>query len=292
MRNFPIGMIIDCLQSNFEGGFYGNEFDIALEKVASMGVQGIQMYATTGNYSPKVLDTAEKRRNLLNQVKSHGLCYSALCSYFGIGFWDRDRNPQLIEDSKRILDLAKDLETDVVMTHIGVVPNDKNHDRYKIMQEACFELAEYADGIDAHFAVETGPETAEVLKGFLDDLGSKGVAVNFDPANLVMVQNVDPIDALYTLRDYIVHVHAKDGIHVWDKDPEVIYGIKKENVETPRAGRELPLGEGAVDFIKMLKALDEIGYRGFLTIERERGENPELDIRNAAKFLKKIMIDN
>ena len=42
----------------------------------------------------------------------------------------------------------------------------------------------------------------------------------------------------------------------------------------------------------MLKALDEIGYRGFLTIERERGENPELDIRNAAKFLKKIMIDN
>lgn len=91
---------------------------------------------------------------------------------------------------------------------------------------------------------------------------------------------------------YIVHVHAKDGIHVWDKDPEVIYGIKKEPVKTPRAGQELPLGEGAVDFPKMLSALEEIGYRGFLTIERERGENPELDIRNAAAFLKKIMVEN
>ena len=289
MRNFPIGMIIDCLQSDFEGGFYGNEFDIALEKVATMGVQGIQMYATTGNYSPKVLDTAEKRRNLLNQVKSHGLCYSALCSYFGIGFWDRDRNPQLIEDSKRILELAKDLETDVVMTHIGVVPENKNHERYKIMQEACYEIAEYAKSIDAYFAVETGPETAEVLKGFLDDIDSKGIAVNFDPANLVMVKNADPIKAVYTLRDYIVHVHAKDGVHVWDKDPEVIFGIKKEMVKTPRAGQELPLGEGAVNFPNFLTALDDIGYKGFLTIERERGEDPEGDIRNAVGFLKNVI---
>ena len=39
----------------------------------------------------------------------------------------------------------------------------------------------------AHFAVETGPEPAAVLKQFLDSLGSRGVAVNLDPANLVMV---------------------------------------------------------------------------------------------------------
>lgn len=54
----------------------------------------------------------------------------------------------------------------------------------------------------------------------------------------------------------------------------------------------MPLGEGDVDFPKMLAALEKIGYRGFLTIERERGENPEIDIRNAAKFLKKIMVEN
>ena len=95
------------------------------------------------------------------------------------------RNPGLIEKSKRILDFAKDMETDIVTTHIGVVPTDKNHDRYKIMQAACYELAEYADSIGARFAVETGPETSALLKAFLDTLGSRGVGVNLDPANLV-----------------------------------------------------------------------------------------------------------
>ena len=43
-------------------------------------------------------------------------------------YWivDPEKNPALIEESKRILDLAKDLETDVVTTHIGVVPEDNS----------------------------------------------------------------------------------------------------------------------------------------------------------------------
>lgn len=41
-----------------------------------------------------------------------------------------------------------------------------------------------------------------------------------------------------------------------------------------------------MDFDRYLKALYDIGYRGFLTIEREVGENPEEDIRQAVIFLK------
>ena len=84
-----------------------------------------------------------------------------------MGFGNKELNPELIEKSKRIIDLAKDLETDIVTTHIGVVPADKNHDRYKIMQEACFELARYADSMNAHFAIETGPETQTFSAAFL-----------------------------------------------------------------------------------------------------------------------------
>lgn len=50
--------------------------------------------------------------------------------------------------------------------------------------------------------------------------------------------------------------------------------------------KETPLGEGDVDFDRYLKALDEVGYKGFLTIEREVGDNPEKDIRMAVDFLK------
>jgi sugar phosphate isomerase/epimerase len=185
--------------------------------------------------------------------------------------------------------MAKDLETNIVTTHIGVVPNDPNHDRYKIMQEACFELAEYADSLDAHFAIETGPETSEVLKGFLDTLHSTGVAVNLDPANLVMVTADDPVKAVYNLKDYIVHTHAKDGRRNYYRAPEEVYGLTEKKMLAEPSFTELPLGTGNVDFPAYLKALDDIGYHGFLTIEREVGSDPEKDIRTAVEFLNNLI---
>ena len=257
----------------------------ALKKASSLGAQGVQIYATRGEMAPENLVGA-KRRELLDMVKSNGLTISALCGDLGRGFGNAELNPGLIEKSKRILDLAKELETNIVTTHIGVVPEDPSHERYKVMQEACFELSRYADSIDAHFAIETGPERAKTLKGFLDALHSTGVAVNLDPANLVMVTGDDPVQAVYTLKDYIVHTHAKDGRKLLDKDPEIIYGLKEEPVTSDAAFIEVPLGEGSVDFQNYLKALNEIGYKGFLTIEREVGENPVADIQRAVEFLK------
>ena len=123
------------------------------------------------------------------------------------------------------------------------------------------------------------------MKGFLDGLHSTGVAVNLDPANLVMVTGDDPVAAVYTLKDYIVHTHAKDGRRLLVRDPEIIYGIIEDEIQAGRAFIELPLGEGDVDFPNYLKALDDIGYRGFLTIEREVGDDPETDIAKAVTFL-------
>ena len=219
--------------------------------------------------------------------------FSAICGDLGKGFHDSKRNHELVEKSKRIMDLAKDLETDVVTTHIGVIPSDKTCDRYKIMQQAAFELAQYADSVGAHFAIETGPEIADTLKAFLDDLGSTGVAVNMDPANFVMVTKDDPVDAVYKLRRYIVHTHAKDGVNLRDCDPYEIYAEMDHGAwEQEPSFREMPLGNGAVDFPAYLKALDDIGYRGFLTIEREVGDHPAADISLAADFLTAVMRAN
>lgn len=277
MYKFPIGIMMESLKEDDK---------TAIESAKKMGVKGLQMYAREGAHSPAEMTTA-KRKELLDMMKSNGLCFSALCGDLGHGFWKTEMNPMLIEKSKRIIDMAKELETDIVTTHIGVVPADKNHERYKIMQEACFELSRYADSIGAHFAIETGPETAEVLKGFLDSLGSTGVAVNLDPANFAMVTGDDPVKAVYTLKDYIVHTHAKDGIKLQDCPPELIYGLPFEgDVVTGASFEEVPLGKGSVDFPNYLKALDEIGYKGFLTIERECGENPKKDIEMAVEFLR------
>lgn len=281
MYKFPIGVIIDSFRT---------DTNTAIVKAAELGADGIQMYASWGQNAPENL-TPEKRRELLDFVKSHGLKFSALCGDLGKGFHHKELNPELIERSKRILDLAKDLETDIVTTHIGVVPEDKSIERYGVMQQACFELANYADSIGSHFAIETGPETSAVLKNFLDALGSTGVAVNLDPANLAMVVGDDPVEAVHNLKDYIVHTHAKDGIMVTKTNPEYIYGVTPhpDDIEGIEFFREVPLGEGSVDFAKYLKALDEVGYRGFLTIEREVGADPSVDIRKAKDHLTGII---
>jgi len=264
------------------------ELPIALKNAAALNAQGVQIAISERELVPEKLNSS-RRKEILDMIKSNGLVVSALCGDLGMAFDNPVRNADLIERSKRILDLAKDLETNVVTTHIGVVPKDKTHPRYAVMQDACGQLSEYADSLNAHFAIETGPETAAVLKEFLDSLHSKGVAVNLDPANLVMVTGDDPVRAVYTLKDYIVHTHAKDGRQLIMKDPELIYGIIEDEIDAQQAFIELPLGQGDVDFPNYLKALDDIGYRGFLTIEREVGDDPDTDIRTAVHYLKGLM---
>jgi len=263
MANFKIGVIVDSFRTDIR---------TAIKKAKEIGGEGIQMYATTGSNGVSADLTAAERKELRAYIEDTGLVISALCGDFGHGFMDEESNKIYVEKSKRVLDLAKDLGTNVVTTHIGKVPEDKNDPVYAVMQKACRELAEYGDSIGASFAVETGPETAVILKEFLDSLGAKGVRVNLDPANLFMCSHDDPAQAVHTLKDYIVHTHAKDGIvaNPWE---------------------EVPLGEGGVNFPRYLKALDDVGYHGFLTIEREVGDDPAKDIIAAVKFLHATIAD-
>lgn len=279
MYNFPIGVMLDSFRQPPKE---------ALLLAAASGADGIQLYATHGELAPESMDAAA-RRDFRSRTADAGLKISAVCGDLGCGFANAALNPELIRRSKLIMELAKELGTDIVTTHIGVVPADKKAERYAIMQDACGELARYANDLGSHFAVETGPERSEVLKEFLDSLGSKGVAVNFDPANLVMVAGERPETAVKNLGEYIVHTHAKDGRQIFYRDPEVIFGLKPDDGIKQPSFEELPLGEGDVNFPQYLTALEATGYRGYLTVEREVGNDPCGDINKAVKYLRSVI---
>lgn len=120
------------------------------------------------------------------------------------------------------------------------------------------------------------------------------IGVNLDPANFTMVTGQDAVQAVYLLKDYIVHTHLKDGVMI-DKgqDPaEVYHAFALGGVDALNAikgFKELPIGEGDVDWANYIKALKDIGYEGFLTIERECGDDPVLDITNAVNYIKKYL---
>ncbi|MBB6730002.1 sugar phosphate isomerase/epimerase family protein [Cohnella zeiphila] len=285
----PIGVIVDSFRVGVSEG---------LRKAREVGADGVQIYAVSGEMDPANLSAA-RRKELRDELDSHGLRISALVGDLaGHGFQDKKENPWKVEKSKRILDLAVELGTNVVTTHIGIVPEDPGSEVYASMQAACEELSRYASSLNAFFAIETGPETSARLKSFLDTLSTNGVSVNFDPANMVMVTGDDPAQGVHTLRDYIVHTHAKDGIRLRETDPRNIYGALgyepmdhgklAEEGESGLYYREVPLGEGSVDWPAYLQALSDIGYKGYLTIEREVGDNPAADIAKAVQFLRQF----
>lgn len=279
------GAITDCLKQP--------TLREAIAAAAALKLDGVQIYATTGEFSPENLTEADKTyyKTLLAE---NALRVSALCGDMGgFGFEIEKDNAARIEKTKRIVDLAAEFETNVVTTHIGVIPADERDPRYRVMLNALTACGLYAKSRGVTLAVETGPEKAETLKKFVERTEG-GVGVNLDPANFVMVTAQDPAEAVYLLQEHIVHTHLKDGrkLDSAQTPEEVYHAFALGGVEALNACdgfEELPIGKGDVDWKAYLRALTDVGYSGFLTVEREAGENPLEDIAAGLEFIRALM---
>lgn len=281
MSSFKIGVMVDSFRLPIPDG---------VRKAREIGADGIQVYVVDGEMRAESLTPAQ-RRDFRALVADNGLEISALCGDLGgHGFQLPQENAGKIRRSKAIVDLAVDLGTRVITTHIGVVPDDPADPVFQNQLQVCREIGQYALAHGVAFAIETGPEPAAVLAGLLDAVDCPGIGVNLDPANLVMVVNDDPVQAVYTLAKHIKHTHAKDGVQLKRCDPVKVYAAFAEGgIEGLNIGElfnELPLGQGKVNWDAYLAALGKTGYHGYLTIEREVGANPEADIRTAVQFLR------
>ena len=280
MARFKIGVMVDSFRLPIADG---------VRKARAVGADGLQVYVVDGEMEAEKL-TASQRQDFKRLVADCGLEISALCGDLGgHGFQLPAENEWKIRRSQAIVDLAVDLQAPVVTTHIGVIPAEHDSPVFQNQLTVCRILGKYAQQRGVAFAIETGPEPASVLCQLLDEVDCTGMGVNLDPANLVMVLNDDPVQAVYTLREHIKHTHAKDGVQLRPCDPVQVYAAFAEGgIEGLNIGElfnELPLGEGKVDWERYLAALSEVDYRGYLTIEREVGANPEADIISAVKFL-------
>jgi sugar phosphate isomerase/epimerase len=288
MNLFKIGAIADSFRKGPREG---------VQAAKDVGAEGFQIYAVSGEISPEAMDAAA-RQAFRAYCDKLGLAIAALCGDLGgHGFMLEAENQDKIPRSQRIVDLAADLGTPVVTTHIGVVPEDPAAPVYRTLQTACRTLGAYAAGKGVTFAIETGPESAPVLRAFLDSLGVKGIGVNLDPANLAMVGGHDPVEAVRLLAPYIVHTHAKDGRRLKPCSAPEVYTAFADGTYGKLVERlggdpfvEAPLGEGDVPWDAYLAALKAAGYRGFLTIEREVGADPAADIARAVRFLRERMV--
>ncbi|MGN1052522.1 MAG: sugar phosphate isomerase/epimerase family protein, partial [Candidatus Scatosoma sp.] len=116
-----IGVITDCFKKSHTEG---------IELAAELGLDGVQIYATTGEFSPALGE--EKKAAYKALLAEKALVVSALCGDMGgYGFERAEDNAERIEKTKKIVDLAVEFGAKAVTTHIGVIPEDKSETRYK-----------------------------------------------------------------------------------------------------------------------------------------------------------------
>jgi sugar phosphate isomerase/epimerase len=158
-----------------------------------------------------------------------------------------------------VSDFAAQLGVPGIATHIGFVPDDPASEDYVAVLEMVRRVCDRAAAHGQTFALETGQESAPVLRAFLLAANRGNLRINFDPANMILYGTGDPIAALGILAAHVATVHCKDG----DWPPANVPGA---------LGCEKPLGQGSVGMERFIAKLKEIGYHGPLTIEREASD--------------------
>src|SRR5262245_26134067 len=169
--------------------------------------------------------------------------------------------------------LAAQLGLRLVTFHAGFLPHEESDPEFEKLQHRIRLVADLfaAKGIDLAF--ETGQETADTLKGFLQKLGRSNIGVNFDPANMLLYDQGDPIEALRTLAPWVKQCHIKDA----------------NRPKSPGAwGDELPAGTGQVNWKQFFAVLREQQFAGWCAIEREAGTQRVKDIVTAREMVEAL----
>jgi sugar phosphate isomerase/epimerase len=259
MEKWPLGVF-----ASIDAGL-GVKLDIAHE----LGVPTIQLHAPE-----KANRTQPKAKQFLEQLEKLGIELTAVFAGFEgesyasipisqqtVGLVPAETRAARTQEMKEIADFARVLAVDVVALHLGFIPHDSGDSTYEDVLKVTREVCDHCQANGQNLNLETGQETADVLLKFLADVDRDNLFVNFDPANMILYGSGDPIEALKKVGQYVRSVHCKDG--KWADKPGEEWGA------------EVPLGQGDVGMETYLRTLNELGYQGPLTIEREIPQEPE-----------------
>ena len=253
------------------------------ENMAAQGFDNCQLLSWT----PSAW-TEENAKRIIALTKEYGITISAFwCGWEGPCVWNFYEGqttlglvpPEYREMRVKNLcdgaDFAKRLGVKNVVTHMGFIPENPNDPQFLPFCGAVREVALHCRENGQFLLFETGQETPVTMLRCFEQVGTDNLGVNLDTANLILYGKANPVDALDVFGRYVMNLHAKDGL----------YPANGHDL-----GAETAIGSGKVDFEALFKKLFELGYNGFVTIEREiEGEQQTKDILAAKKYLQDII---
>lgn len=253
MEKWPIGVF-----ASIDAGL-----GVQLDVVRELKVPTIQLHTPS-----KASRTRAKAEAFLDTLRAMGTTITVVFGGFEgesyadipttartVGLVPPETRAARTAEMKEIADFARLLGVDAVGLHVGFVPHDVSDPMYAGAVAVTQEICDHCRRNDQRLHLETGQESPEALLQFRAAVGRDNLFVNFDPANMILYGSGEPIDALRKVGHLVWSVHCKDA--TWAAEPGKEWG------------REVPLGEGDVGMETFLRTLQELGYDGALTIERE-----------------------
>jgi sugar phosphate isomerase/epimerase len=269
--------------SGLSVGVYVNIVDnpeSVVKQVHDLGFRACAIY--TDNHNPGM---GQRLRQALDEYQIEAVSIFSMGP--GPAVWDFYQGPETVglvprpwrrkrlDHLKSASDFAKQVGVPAVETHVGIVPENPNDELYMETIDALREIVGYCRANGQRFHYHAGQETPVTLLRTIEDVGFDNQGVGLDTANPVLYGTGHPVDALDTYGQYLRAVNPKDGLYPTDP---------------LHLGKEVPIGQGKVDFPRLVRRLQEIGYRGVMNIEREiSGPQQIEDIKKAKTYLEQLI---
>lgn len=260
--------------------YLNHSFAEACKRLADIGYRGVEIMADVPHAWPAYL-LPEQKDGIREALKKHRLKISNINAfmmhavddprqkYWHPSWIEPDANYRRIriEHTKKALSLAKDLGAPCITTEPGGPLEGRPwNECLKLFVEMLKPVVEHAEKVGVPLLVEPEPdlliETADQYLEFSEYFDTPFLGLNFDIGHFFCVKD-DPAATVHKLAPLIRHVHLED-------------------IAATRVHHHLIPGEGVIDFAATLKALDEVGYQDWVTIELYTcHENPDAAAKTA-----------
>jgi sugar phosphate isomerase/epimerase len=260
--------------------YLNHSFPETCKRLAEIGYRGVEIMADVPHAWPAYL-LPEQKDGIREALKKHRLKISNINAfmmhavddprqkYWHPSWIEPDVNYRRIriEHTKKALTLAKELGAPCITTEPGGPLEGRPwKDCLKLFVEMLKPVVEHAEKVGVPLLVEPEPdlliETADQYLEFSEYFQTPFLGLNFDIGHFYCVKD-DPAATVHKLAPLIRHVHLED-------------------IAATRVHHHLIPGEGVIDFGATLKALDDVGYQDWVTVELYTcHENPDAAAKTA-----------
>lgn len=259
--------------------------DYAIRSIAEIGYAGVELLCDIPHaYPPSFGDKQiANTKGLLSELEI-GISNLNAFTLYAIGdvyhpSWielDERQRSRRVQHTLNCIEMAKKLGASTISTEPGG-PVSNGVDRktlsklflknIKVAQKAAEEA-----GVKILIEPEPGLmlEDSTQFLDFMRDVPSDCVGLNFDVGHFYCVGE-KPEELIYRMADYIGHFHLED-------------------IAADRVHQHLVPGNGSIDFSSVFRAIDGVGYRGFVTVELyPYQEDPVSAANEAFEYLQNVM---